>query len=519
MSTPRHQRAGPGSPARSPRRGRRLRRSWGQRALLTVGASTSTLCLLGASVVGYALVQWYRVDRVKVDTDEAEAGEPVNILLVGSDSREGEAPGEAAQVEGKRTDTIMVMRLDPASEHVAVLSIPRDLVLPIAGTGDEARINSAYTESGDEQVLIDTIRQNFGIDINHWVEVDFQGFRDLVDALGGVTLYFDHLLRDRASGLHIDALGCVTLDGDMALAYARSRKAEYLTEDGEWERDPQSDLSRIARQQTLMHEALGGALAEVGNPLRLRELVDIGVSNVSIDRSLGLSEIRRLADRFSEIDPASFQTASLPVLPRPGDELATVVVDEAAAEPILNVFRGLDPGEVSPSLVEVSVLNGTVADPTRQRDGLAGQATDGLEAVGFGVTPPGDDRETFHEHTTVRYASGQLAFGQRVARHITGGVILEEDPALETGRVTVVIGADFQSIHEVATPLDELPPPPGPAPGEASDGTSAGTSAGSSETTSTSSPAEEEAAPTPTLPTGPTTTTPAQVGAVPDGAC
>jgi LCP family protein required for cell wall assembly len=498
-------------PARSPRHGRRPHRSWRQRALLAVGACTSTLCLLGAAVVGYALVQWYRVDRVDVDTDDAVAGEPVNILLVGSDSREGEAPGEVAQVAGKRTDTIMVMRLDPASEHVAVLSIPRDLWLPIAGSGDEARINSAYTEPGQEQVLIDTIRQNFGITINHWVEVDFQGFRDVVDALGGVTLYFDRLVRDRASGLHIDGLGCVTLDGDMALAYARSRKAEYLTEEGEWERDPQSDLSRISRQQTLMREALRGALDEVDNPLRLNELVDIGIANVSIDRSLGLSDIRRLADRFSEIDPASFQTAPLPVLPRPGDELATVVVDDAAAEPILNVFRGLDPGEVSPSLVEVSVLNGTVAEPARERAGLAGQVTDSLEAIGFGVTPPGDDGAAFQEHTTVRYAPGQLTYGQRVARHITGGVFLEEDPALGPGHVTVVVGADFRSIHDDPTPLDELPPPPGPSPGDGSGTTST--------TTATSSPGGEESGPAATLPTGPTTTTPAQVGAVPDGAC
>jgi polyisoprenyl-teichoic acid--peptidoglycan teichoic acid transferase len=512
MSTPRHERAGPDMPARSPRRGRRPHRSWRERALLAAGATTSTVCLIGAAAVGYALVQWYRVDRVDVDTDEAPAGEPVNILVVGSDSREGE-PEEAEFGGARRTDTIMVMRLDPASERVAVLSIPRDLWLPIADTGDEARINTAYTEPGEQQVLIDTIRQNLGITINHFVEVDFQGFRDLVDALGGVTLYFDRLVRDRDSGLHIDQLGCVTLDGDMALAYARSRKAEYLTDDGEWEDDPQSDLSRIVRQQTLMREALGGALDEVDNPLRLRELVDIGISNVSLDRGLGLTDIRRLADRFSEIDPANFQTASLPVLPRPGDELATVVVDDAAADPILNVFRGLAPGEVSPSLVEVSVLNGTVAEPARQREGLAGQVTDALGAIGFRVTPPGDDGDAFHEHTTVRYASGQLTYGQRVARHITGGVFLAEDPALEPGQVTVVVGVDFRSVHDDPTPLDELPPPPGPAPGEASSGTSEPPSA----TTSTSSP--DEAPQTATLPTGPTTTTPAQVGAVPDGAC
>jgi polyisoprenyl-teichoic acid--peptidoglycan teichoic acid transferase len=473
--------------------------------LLGAGTTTSVMCLLGAAIVGYALVQWYSVNRVDLDTDEAETGDPLNVLVVGSDSREEGV--EASEAGGKRTDTIMVMRLDPASEQVAVLSFPRDLVLPIAGTDESARINSAYNEPGEQQVLIDTIRENFGITINHWIEVDFQGFRDVVDAIGGVTLYFDHALRDRESGLFVDQLGCVSLDGEMALAYARSRKAEYLTEDGEWEDDPQSDLSRIVRQQTLMREALRGALDQLDSPLRLRELVDIGIDRVSIDSGMSLGEIRRLADQFSELDPDAFQTASLPVLPRPGDEDATVIVDEPTAEPFLNVFRGLDPGEISPSLVEVSVLNGTVAEPTRQRDGLAGAVSDDLAALGFEVAAPADAAE-LHEHTTVRYAPGELTYGQRVARHITGGVFLEEDPALDSGEVTVVAGVDFVAVHEEPTPLDELPPPPGAS----SDAQSP--SSEQSTTTTTS----DDAPPT-TLPTGPTTTTPAHVGAVPDGAC
>ena len=113
----------------------------------------------------------------------------------------------------------------------------------------------------------------------------------------------------------------------MALAYARSRKAEYHTDDG-WVRDPQSDLSRIVRQQTLMTEALDEALREADNPVRLRELVDIGTANVTIDSGLTLGDVRELADRVRDLGADSFHTVSLPVLPRPGDEDSTVVVDE-----------------------------------------------------------------------------------------------------------------------------------------------------------------------------------------------
>ena len=170
-------------PSAAPRRrgppwdGRRPRRSWGQRCVLAAGALVSSVSLLASAVVGYGWYEWRSVDRVGVDTDEAGSGEPVNILLVGSDSREGEGADQEAAVEGKRTDTIMLLRLDPESEEVTVLSFPRDLWLPIAGTGESARINSAYNAPGEEQVLIDTIRDAFGIDINHWIEVDFAGFR------------------------------------------------------------------------------------------------------------------------------------------------------------------------------------------------------------------------------------------------------------------------------------------------------------------------------------------------------
>lgn len=464
----------------------------------------SSVSLLGAAVVAYGWYEWRSVERVGVDTDAAPAGVPVNVLLVGSDSRAGEGTAEQAAVQGGRSDTIMLLRLDPASEEVTALSFPRDLWLPIAGTGESNRINSAYDAPGEQQVLIDTIREDFGIAVNHWIEVDFAGFRQLVDAIGGVTLYFDRGLRDPAAGLYIDELGCVTLDGEMALAYARSRKAEYDTEDG-WVRDPQSDLSRIVRQQTLMSEALDEVAREVDNPVRLRQLIQIGTANVSIDSALTLGDVQELAERFRDLDDESFHTVSLPVLPRPGDEDATVVVDERAAEPILNVFRGLDPADVSPATIEVTVLNGTVADPARARQDLAGDVTAALETLGFGTAPP-DDVDELYEHTTVRYPSGGLALGQRVARHITGGVILQEDPSLGAGEVTVVAGVGFTTVHEEPTPLDQLPPPPGGAPAP-----QAGEAESAASGTSGAAPGQ--------APATPTTTSPALVGAVPDGAC
>src|SRR5690606_2660694 len=119
-----------------------------------------------------------------------------------SDSRDNVDPNDPnfadvlpnAEVGGTRSDTIIVARVDPESTHVDMVSFPRDLWVPIPGHG-ESRINSAYGYG--RQVLIDTISENFGIDIHHYIEIDFTGFQRLVDAVGGVPVWLDTTYRDR----------------------------------------------------------------------------------------------------------------------------------------------------------------------------------------------------------------------------------------------------------------------------------------------------------------------------------
>ena len=95
----------------------------------------------------------------------------------------------------------MIMRVDPTTDTVDMVSLPRDLWVPIAGTGESQRINTAYSSDDGRQRLIDTIQQDFGIPINHYIEVDFKGFQGVVDAIGGVPMYFDEPMRDDNSGL------------------------------------------------------------------------------------------------------------------------------------------------------------------------------------------------------------------------------------------------------------------------------------------------------------------------------
>ena len=174
-----------------------------------------------------------------------------------------------------------MLRLDPKDTTARLLSFPRDLWVPIAGTDTKRRINEAFQGNGPAaaQRLIETIKLNFGIPIDHYVQVNFASFKKLVDSIGGVPIYFDEPVRARSSGLNIPYAGCWTLDGTQALAFARARKDYQVFRDGEWQLDPSGDLGRINRQQYFLRVALKRAISKgIRNPATLRRLVDIGVA-------------------------------------------------------------------------------------------------------------------------------------------------------------------------------------------------------------------------------------------------
>ena len=415
-----------------------------ERSVLGLGVVIVVLALGGTAVAAWLVRSLGEIDRYDdVTVDAASAGEPRNYLVVGSDNRAESSDGSSDVVPGQRSDTIMVVRLDPATDHADMLSIPRDLRVPIAGTGEDARINSAYSQG--REVLLDTLRENFGIDINHYVEVDFQGFKQLVDAIDGVSIWLDDAIRDKASGLYVTERGCVTLDGEQALAFARSRHMQYMTPSGWSRQDPYADLGRIQRQQVFIRRALTKALhAAKSNPLTFKDLVSIGVGSVGID---GDTDPLALARQFKDFDTENLTTYSLPV--EDSGDHATVVMDEVAAEPILNVFRGRDPEEVSPGTITVRVLNGTAVP------GRAAEVAASFEGAGFKIGMP--DNIEAHARTAVYHRSDQANLGLEVARYIAGGadVSARDDLDLQPGEVVVAIGDDFTSVTEEPAPADE----------------------------------------------------------------
>jgi LCP family protein required for cell wall assembly len=235
----------------------------------------------------------------------------------------------------------MVLRVDPGSGQAAILSIPRDLYVPLS-TGGTNRINAALAIGGP-QALIETIKQNFDIPINHYAMVDFAGFRSLVAAVDGVPMFFERPVRDENTGLYQYELGCVTLDPDQALAFARSRHYEMQV-DGRWRTDPTGDFGRISRQQLFIRAALERAVDKgARNPFVLRDLIEVAQQNVTLDSEYTIQDIVDLGSQFRDFDPATLATYTVPGDPTFVGAMSVVRMDRAAAAPILDVFRGITP--------------------------------------------------------------------------------------------------------------------------------------------------------------------------------
>jgi LCP family protein required for cell wall assembly len=436
-------------------RARRGRRTWPERLLLCFSAGLTCALLLTAAGLSYVYTKYSKLPRLalgSVLTAEEDDG-PQNFLLVGVDSDENldsDDPARAGRgnVGGERSDTVMVLRVDPATNHASLLSFPRDLWLPLASGGNQ-RINAAI-QKGGAGLLIDTIEQYFGIPIHHYVQVDFAGFEQLVDVVDGVNVYFPTPARDLHSGLDIDTAGCATLGGRQALSYVRSRHYQRY-EDGRWRTDPSGDLGRVSRQQDFIIRALHRAVAKgARSPLTLDRLVDAGLATVTVDDVLTADDIIQLGRAFRSFDPGALVTYSLPTHPGSAGGASIQRLDDEEAQPILDRFRGTDPSDLEPRAVRVLVLNGS------GRSGHAAQTSEALSAVGFAAAGTGEAERFDVTEPVVRYTSGNEDKARLVARYLEPTAQLQLVDGPLDADVVVVTGAGLEGVR--TQPGPELPP-------------------------------------------------------------
>lgn len=261
----------------------------------------SCVLLLGGGLVltGYFLSEKLggQVQRIPDAFNIPEAERPqkvtgagagaMNILLAGSDRRSetgttGEGAGDAFESKGQRSDTIMVMHITADRKSAYLISIPRDSWVQIPGKGTN-KINAAYALGGP-QLYIQTIEKITGLRIDHLAVIDWNGFKALTDALGGVSMTFDKETR-AASGATFGP-GTETLTGEEALDYVRERK--HL---------PGGDFDRIKRQQNFLRALMKQTLSNgtVTNPVKLTAALNAVTQNLSVDDKFTTGEMRSLA--------------------------------------------------------------------------------------------------------------------------------------------------------------------------------------------------------------------------------
>jgi LCP family protein required for cell wall assembly len=316
-------------------------------------AKQALLALLVLAIVGVfgtiGYVTWTESKIDRIDASELESlstvppgsGAPVNFLVIATDDRESlpedwneDAFGEFA---GRRTDVMMLAHMIPG-ERIQLLSLPRDLMVDIEGNGTN-RLNASYVVGGPD-LLVKTVQQETGIPVHHFVEIDFGGFGRIVDSLGGVTFDFPVAARDGKSGFAVEA-GTHTLDGEMAVAYARSRQYEVY-ENGSWSGTGGGDIARTQRQQDIMVQ-LFDQVASPSSAFNLPTFLPTFADNITADEGLGLGQMTDLARAALGLRSADIDRITLPVKNHKGSDGRAYVIPTDDAAAVLIAFEAGDP--------------------------------------------------------------------------------------------------------------------------------------------------------------------------------
>jgi anionic cell wall polymer biosynthesis LytR-Cps2A-Psr (LCP) family protein len=392
------------------------------RALIGISASLSLLCA-GIATVG--MVQWIQLRDAGTDPDWGGrvapsasptspatgcSQSPCNYLLLGSDSRAGlgtDRFGTNEDIGGARADTIMLVHTDPALGKAIVLSFPRDLWVRIDGNGFD-RINTAFEgglRNGGPRRMAQTVADLTGLAIDHYLYVDLEGFRSVVDTLGGVDMCIpsyhvntpgwlpangpngepiqvyvgeEGRIADPNAGLNI-AQGCQRLDGEQALAYVRARHLPC---------DDIPDFSRIGRQQQFLR-ALVNQMLQPSMIVRAPTLVPQVLEGLRRDAGLLPSELVYLVGQLRGLGTGAVEFRAVPGTSGFVGEKSVVKMDASAERLFAAIRQGRPIGTVGTQLVDTppSEANITVAVVDERSEGVAAEVESILADAGYDVTP------------------------------------------------------------------------------------------------------------------------------------
>ncbi|MFE1945059.1 LCP family protein [Streptomyces massasporeus] len=291
--------------------------NWRRRIKVTAITLVTLLVVTSVATYFWADSKLNRdVDLSKV-IDRPEAGEGTNYLIVGSDSRKGMSAEEKKKLhtgsaEGKRTDSMMILHTGGGAP--TLISLPRDSNVTIPSfkgsdsgklypnTGRQTKLNAAYAEDGPE-LLVRTVEANTGLHIDHYVEIGFAGFANIVDAVGGVEMDIPQDIKDTKSGADLKK-GKQTLNGEQALAFVRTRYALAG-----------SDLDRTKNQQKFL-SALANQVATPGtvlNPFKLYPTMSAGLDTLVVDKDMSLFDLASMFWAMKGVSGGEGKSMNMPI--------------------------------------------------------------------------------------------------------------------------------------------------------------------------------------------------------------
>ena len=466
--------AGPAGAAHHPGRKKKIL------AWTAGGVAVVVLLALGGA---YAVYRHLNGNLHQVDISGELGTQPVdthpqaeNIMIIGSDTRDGQGRGFGQNLNTDQSDTLMIMHLAADRKWVNVMSIPRDSWVNIPackmGNGQTSspttfKINEAFALGnldGNHTDLgvactIKTLEQDTGIHIDHFVAINFSGFKDMVNALGGVEECNTTAINDPKSDLYLKP-GHHLLHGFVALAYVRAR---YTLGNG-------SDLERIGRQQAFMSSLVNRVKSKLLNPVAIYNFLDAATKSITIDSQLGgIHGLYNLATSVKNLPASQVTFFTLPTYPRqlvvPTDtanvmwtqpEDSTIFQDFRNDVPVTNAtIRQAKKPKMSPHTVSVSVRNGTA------QFGLQDSVGSLLQQKGFNVTSMTQESTQNVTETVIKYHPGHTAQARLLEAKVLGSAI-QEVPGT-SDRLVLVLGSNYGTTTQTAGTTQGTTPTPSPS--------------------------------------------------------
>lgn len=435
-----------------------------QRTVLLLAAAMSFLVLL-TSGSSWAFTEWAsgKINRSDIfgglfDGDRPDEGPKgaLTFLLIGSDSQEN-VEGSGSGGGAGRSDSMMLVHLNNDRDHVNVVGIPRDSWVNVPGHGKD-KINAAYAYGGP-QLAVRTVESATNVRIDHYVEIDFAGFVDVVNALGGIEVCLPKPIEDPKAHLSMDA-GTHRVGGRDALAFSRTRQTSG------------GDLDRIDRQQQVVSALLDKAVSTetLSDPAKLTSFLDTALGAVTVDEGLDTTTIKRLGAQVSDIGLDDVTFTQVPVAQTDywtdrGDvavrwnrEEAHALFTDINADRPVSQQDASTPEETAderprPDDIRLQIFNGTDVP------GRGEEVRDAFSNAGFETSSRAQNWSSQDVATTVvRHDPGDERAASLLSESIPGSEVREDSTLSE--ELHIVVGFNFTGVD----PPEPAPETSGPDP-------------------------------------------------------